>query len=358
MKAIIPFIAAVALVGCESVELQYSKPAEHGKFDEIESQANDKYEFFVFPKTYILVTPVLTEEIKADDQTITTSSTIVEKSKADNVKKKTNTPPPGQATNKSPPTTSGTETTSVRPVANDLSSATIDGKRWQAKVVQLPDLSRAITVRGVSGFWKSTAIGITKYPNTDMVSSVSSTAENLVPKRLGQVASVVGTAIKIGALLASGAEVNPTNLQPFLVEIPQPSGKINRDWIYTFKYDEPPPPATISLDTFIEKTTNRTVSYWPVPACRSATLEIQRNSDKSRTAFHVTVSSADNIRLQPLPIKGKIELGSICGSTMSGTATTDNFSTFSDDFQALQQAIKTIKDARKAASDEDPEQTK
>lgn len=58
MKTLCPLVTALALTGCETVEMQYTEPAKHGAFDAIEAQANEHYEYFVFPKTYILVTPV------------------------------------------------------------------------------------------------------------------------------------------------------------------------------------------------------------------------------------------------------------------------------------------------------------
>jgi len=350
VKTIYPLITLLSLAGCETVELQYTQPAEQGNFNAIEQQANDKYELFSFPKAYILVTPVQSDVKKeTTPSSSATNQTESNQSKASSKKTgSTGTALTGNKTSANSETSTPPSTANIPTLSNGLATAVIDGKQWEAKVVQLPDDARVLAVKGFSGFWKSTSIGITKYQNTDMVSSVSSTAENLVPKRLGQLASIVATAIQIGALGVNGQQSSPLPLQPFIVEIPKRSGTINGDWTYTFKYDESsPPPGTVSLSTFLENSMNRKVSYWPVPACRSATLVIGRGSDQTRSVFHVTVSSQDAIRLQPLPVKGKIELGSICGATMSGTATADDVATFSDDLQAVQQAIKTIKDAKK-----------
>lgn len=100
-----------------------------------------------------------------------------------------------------------------------------------------------MAVRGVSGFWKSTAVGITKYQNTDLVSSISTKAENLFPKRLGQIASVVATAVQIGAVIgvSGGSNAEAMDLEPFVAEVPKPSGRINNDWTYSFRYDNPTP---------------------------------------------------------------------------------------------------------------------
>ncbi len=360
MKIIYPFVAVLGLAGCENIEIQYTSPANQGDFAAVESQANDHYELFVLPKTYILVAPVQPETDKKADAAGETSSnkkpgTTVDKSTA----KVSGNAAKDKKTVATTTTAPDNNQASSPTLHNGLATAIIDGMRWEAKVVQLPDDGRVMAVKGVSGFWKSTTIGITKYQNTDLVSSVSSTAENLAPKRIGQVAAVVATAIQIGALVGgvNAQQSKATVLEPFVIEVPagpNSSGSINEEWTYTFKYDNPtPPPGTVLFQDFLDKAMNRKVSYWPVPVCRSATLQIGTEFSDVHPTFHVTVSSPEVVRLQPLPVKGKIELGSICGATMSGTATADNFATFSDDLQSIQQAIKTIKDAKDSVASEE-----
>ena len=352
MKTICPLIAVLALTGCETVEMQYTDPAPQGNFDAVEAQANEHYEYFVFPKTYILVTPIAEvtgKQTPVQEQSTAGNNKEQNKStgKTSNVKTKAGTTVEKK---KEPSETPSKEATPSPPsLSNGLATAVIDGRKWEAKVVQLPDDSQALAVKGVSGFWKSTAVGITKYQNTDMVSSISTKAENLVPKRLGQIASVVATAMQIGALgVSSDTSGKAVDLESFVADISKSSGRINSDWTYTFYYDSPTPPAgTVTLQSFKDKAMNRKVPYWPVPACRSATLVIIRDSDNSKSAFHVTVSNLDAVRLQPLSIDGKLELGSTCSATVSGATTADGFSTFSDDFQAVKQLIETIKASKK-----------
>ncbi len=377
------------LTACQHVEIQYAKPSPAGDFAAAEAQANDHYEFVAFPKAVILVQPVDDSaaapkgDAKADDakggdksDAAKTADDASKGAPAQNGGKATTPKTPKKKTKQagvaaaasapdaaaSSPATDKTKTADdskknadapVTPppaLSDSLASAVIDGKKWQAKVVLMPDDKRQFVAKGVVGFWKSTTIALTKYQNTDMVSSVSSTAENLVPKRIGQAASIVASVVKIGAVLGvDGQTITKLPLQSFRFEVPggSTSGTINDDWTYSFDYDSDGLPAgTVSFDVFSQNTANRTVGYWPVPACRSATLLVNRGSDHLTFVFHVIVSSPDAVRLQPLPVSGKVDFGSVCGSTTSGNATSDPLSVTSDDLTAVLQAVKTVKDAK------------
>ena len=326
-----------ALTACESVEVQYAAPARAGDYAAAESQAQDHYEFVALPKTYILVRPVDGSVGKSQNDDKPAAA-----KQADN-----GAAAAGRAAGAAP--------TAAANATPGLSTAVIDGKTWSATVIQLPDDQRTFVVRGVSGVWKSTTIGLTRTPNTDLVSSVSSTAENLAPKRIGQVASIVATTIQIaGTLAVSSLKPGEAPLIPFVVEVPgqgERSDTIPGDkWGYSFRYDSPElPPGTVTYEEFVTQGMNRKVAYWPIPACRSATLSIGTQQMPEAAVFHLVVSSSDVIRLQPLPSKGKVDFGSVCGATSSGTATSDLLTSVTDDLQAIQQAIKTIKDAKGAA---------
>lgn len=383
MKKTLLFFPLVSLSACQNVELQYAKPSPPGDFEAAERQANDHFEFVAFPKAYILVRAVedsvanatkntdKSESVKsAGDQLKPISSQNGSKSSgtatpgmdAKSVAKAgvasdsgASSPAGGKKNAADAPTKHGDTTTASSPTAlsDGLANAVIDGKKWEARVVLMPDDQRSFVVKGVSGFWRSTSLGLDKYLNTDMVSSVSSTAENLVPKRIGQAASIVATVVQTGSILGvDGQPIKKLPLQSFTFEVPgngPTSGSVNDDWTYSFDFDSKGLPAgTVSFDAFSQKTANRTVSYWPVPACRSATLRVGRASDHSVAAFHLTVSSSGAVRLQPLPVSGKVDFGSVCGATTSGTATSDPVSIVSDDLAAVQQAVKTIKEAKSA----------
>lgn len=352
MKTICPLIAVLALTGCETVEMQYTVPAPQGNFDAVEAQANEHYEYFVFPKSYVLVTPVQSVVGKgaAPQANKDNGANNADKNQGKTATNKTKTRTGTDAGKDQAPSANNSSPPSAPPsLSNGSATAIIDGQEWEARVVLLPDDSRAMAVKGVSGFWKSTSVGITKYQNTDMVAAVSTTAENLVPKRIGQIASVVSTGIQIAALFAvsEGPKTKKLALKSFVAEVPAKTTDINDDWNYKLTYDSSvPPKGTVSFNDFQKLAMNRSVPYWPVPACRSATLELHRASDNSDYAFHVVVSSSEVLRLQPLSIKGKLELGSVCGATLSGETLADNFSTFSDNLEAVKQAVETIKNAK------------
>jgi hypothetical protein len=381
MRHLILLAVTLGLSGCESVEIEYAKPSSGGDFASAESQSNEHYEYVAFPKAFILVRPVEGDAANKAGETETARKTVGNASdmaKPARANGGNSAPSPASATGKktgggsagekgaaaaasapakgaSAPGNAKDDPGATPPptLSDSLATAVIDGKKWEAKLVLMPDDTRTFVVKGVSGFWKSTTIGITRYQNSDMASSVSSTAENLVPKRIGQVASIIATAVQIGAVLGvSGEVIKPIPLQSFIVEVPaqgQMSDTINDDWTFKFAYDaEGMPAGTVSYKDFSEKAMNRKVAYWPTPACRSATLTIGRTSDSTRAAFHLIVSSPDVIRLQPLPAKGKVDFGSVCGATASGTASVDAVASLSDDLLAVQQAIKTIKDAKSA----------
>ncbi|WP_143131876.1 hypothetical protein [Paraburkholderia aspalathi] len=62
---------------------------------------------------------------------------------------------------------------------------------WTPQVVPMSSSRYGVSVKGVSHLWKTITIGASKYPNSDFVNSVSRKAENLVPKRIGQIAGIV-----------------------------------------------------------------------------------------------------------------------------------------------------------------------
>lgn len=378
-------LVALLMAGCQSVEVQYRAPSAAGDFGAAEAQAKEHFEYVAFPKTFILVRPVedgaaagkgletaqqrisnpsgsatavgTVAATKGASSNTNTTSSVGGKSStggagATGAKAPVATAPSALASANTGGTAKKDDEASAAPAAapnpDALTTAIIDGKKWEARVVMVPDDTRVFVVKGVSGFWKQTTIGLTKYPNTDMVSSVASTAENLVPKRIGQAASIIATVLKFGSMGAVDTS-GSMPMQSFVLEVPSKNisqRSINDAWSYKFEFDSSKvPPGTVSFDEFSKQTVNRTVGYWPVPACRSATLTVGRD-DGIQVVFHMTVSSPDAVRLQPLPVSGKVDFGSVCGATTSGTSVADPLSAASDDINALLQAVKTVNDAK------------
>jgi hypothetical protein len=62
---------------------------------------------------------------------------------------------------------------------------------------------------------------------------------------------------------------------------------------------------------------NRSVRYWPVPACREVTLTIRKTgSDAAGFQVRQTVADPERVRLFPLPAKGALTMHPICGADL------------------------------------------
>jgi hypothetical protein len=369
MRAFVVLLSVTLLSGCETVEIQYALPAPAGDFTAVEAQANENYQYFVLPRAYILVTPIAKSSSSggvhtengaqgsngggaAQQGAITPKSTSKKSAKPGSARAASDSQANGPDQQNASGRGNAAGGASSETASNiGVTTAIIDGRMWEAKVVLMPAEDRAFVVKGFSRFFMSTTLGVTKYANSDVVSSVSSTAENLVPKRLGQIASVLSSVVKIGAVLAVSGESNTAaSLRPFVVEVQsknQSAGVLNDGWTYSFKYDSlTPPEGTVTYRDFLTRSVGHKVSYWPTPACRSATLTIGRESNQTQSAFHVVVADPDVLRLQPLPVSGKVELGTVCGASVTGSQDSDALQSASDDLAALQAAIKTVKDAK------------
>lgn len=349
MKKYLPVALSACLLGCQNVELQYAAPApaasslEQAKL--VEEQALENYEYFVFARNHILLAPANESSEKSgtkEEKPAVKAEAKGTKAGAAAAKQDEPKPQPSTAENS-------------KPLDTSPGTTMIDGKPWKFFVVPVPDTSRPLAVKGYSGFWKSTTIGISKYPNTDVVSSVSSKAENLVPKRIGQVASVAVAALKI----ASGTGVSDVGkaspLVPFELAVPEKngSGRVpgTEDWAWIFTYDDTNAlSGTVEYGNFVELTKNKKVNYWPAPACRSATLKLTQDSTSAQHLFHIVVSSPKFLRLHPLPIDGKMDLGTVCGASVSGITGADAATNIVDSVEALQSAIEQIKKAQKPDS--------
>jgi hypothetical protein len=359
MKALLAVGFALGVAGC-AVEVQYTKP-ETG-YDKVVKQANDKYEYISLTSAYIVVAPVADlpgAKAVAPSPSPATSANGAgtdAKNKASAAKTPpvaANAKPPGKAQAPTAATSAVQvpppgDTTKPQPTLGDaLAKVQINDKTWGATVVLLPDEEHTLMVKGVSNFWQSTTLAISKYQNSDAVTSVSSTAKNLVPQRLQQLSEIVVAIAAIGGAAAAGGE----DLQPFVADvskIPVEGKALNGGWTYDLAYSNADtPPGTVAYKDFVHNVAGKTVSYWPVPACRNAQLTIHGAAGRD-FVFPVVVSSPDLLRLQPLPVDGKITLGSVCGSSVTGTMTSDPVADVDDDVKALQAAIKAVKGSASA----------
>jgi len=349
-----PLVVLAALSGCTSVEVQYVEPAPAGQVNTIETQAKDGYQYFVLSKMVLLVAPASDlgvaptgQQDAASSKPSVTTSSDAPKASAPASKQTASTGTAAQAAAKA---ASGADTKVPEKAESDtrLARAKIDGVPWAAVVVPTADNSLPLAVRGKSGFWKSTTLTLSRYANSDRPYAVNSTAENLFPKRLEQFTAILSS-VAAGVAAVDSAEYP---LQPFKLEIPLVSTKklnLQEGWMYEFKYDEDESLAgTISIQDFMRLTRGNTVGYWPVPACRSATLMLSRNRDKY--SFYVTVSSPSHVRLEPLPISGRIDLGDICSSSTNGATSADPTSDVVNNVAAIQKLVKSVSSPASAAA--------
>lgn len=195
----------------------------------------------------------------------------------------------------------------------------------------IPDPNYGVMMGGKSGFWKKTAVTGAKYPNSDRIGSVNVKAESLVVKRIGQFAAVAGYFINPGkgdlteSAPAPGSK--PPPLTPFSVEVnPKTNGVTKEEgaWSYTLTL-ETEPKGAVSWTTFQRLHGDKAVNYFPVPACLTATLKLSAQNGQYAYAFPLVVSMPEVVRLEPLPIDGKLTLSPVCGSTVEGAAEVDHY---------------------------------
>ena len=387
------FFLSFALLGCQtSVEVQYQQPSPPGDWEGSARQAKEGYTFVELSTSYIQVAPTdNTKDGATDKPTTPKPKTTGSDSNSDPSKpaasgtthgartsgaqaatpsKNGKSAAPGKDSQSAQPSTKtptaqgpvrGAPQGSTQPdtpaAALDPALATtlIDGKSWTAKTIPVPKDSYAMMVRGnTSSFWKTTALSVSRFANSDIASAVSVKAQNLVATRIGQIAGVAANLVAIGGTLGvEGVQQVPTKpLLPFSIPVSptDDSDTLNDGWTYSLTYDSPVPAGTVSFAAFITHVVSNKVNYWPTPACRAATLSLYPPASTVAHVFHVIVSTPDYIRLEPLPIDGKLTLGAVCSASVSGTTSTDPFATFSDEMSALQQGIDKLKPAKPAAS--------
>ncbi len=395
MKVLRMLGLSICLSGCQTVaELEYRKTAPDANWDAAEANARDGFEYVELQKTYIKVG--LDDSGKGNSDTISTDAGSIGKDKAHGSvsEAKSSAPADGKAvaknkaypsaskgskaaptagekTSKDSATTKDGDTSAAReptdkapkditspPAMLDpvLATSLIDGRVWSAKTVPVPSAQMSFLVRGQTGsFWKVTTLSVAKYANSDLTSGVSVKAENLVATRIGQAAGIVAklvtTAGAIGVSNSSNTPLGP--LLPFSLEIGDKDalGDLNDGWTYKLKFDDVLPKNVVNFSDFLEKSQGKKVNYWPVPACRSATLSVFGGTLKYE--FRVIVASPTYVRLQPVPVDGKITPGSICSSSTTGTMTIDPMTNLTDQVAALQTGVQTIKDVKKGDSETD-----
>jgi hypothetical protein len=387
-------LCSSALAGCDTVHLQYKTPATAEA--DVLADADAGYHYFALPRTYILVAPEAGQSQSSDGNKPASGGGkppngsvpqgVNGAGKGGVVKNKPHKGGQNTSGSGSSSSSSGSDSGSVKndagngnpPAqtsgsnpAKDLAKTQIGDTTWVASAVPMPDDANGLMVRGISGFWQSTTLGVGRYDNSDMPNTISSKAENLVPKRIGQLATALTTIMSISA--AFGVENTPGGvtsqpppsgpaLKPFTlpVEASDTSGSLDGGWSYSLHFDSTIVPDAMSFEKFKTDVDGKYVRYWPVPACRGVTLTLTPPGTASssvidhKPTFHLSVGTPDYVRPETLPVDGSLDLGTVCSGSAKGTMNADAASDAMADLQALQDAVSKLKPGGSGASGGQP----
>ena len=240
------------------------------------------------------------------------------------------------------PAVSGT-TTTVKTASNGNMSATV-----------LPSASSlALTAIATNDAFSANQFGISKFANTDIPTTVSNQFTDLAKSSIVPLITAVGTA---AVAFAADAELQSGDACASETSVPQDfsvvlsdsaslsgSAKLDKCFSYTLSVSDTQPPLSnaITRQQFTANFENKTVKFWPVPACKSETLTIKKGDDTFAKA-EFTVVDPDYLKLLPFPSKGKIAFHPVCDADLSDSPV-DKYQTWEDTMTALIQAAQNVK---------------
>ncbi len=284
--------AAWVLASCaQSMHLTYADPSPDSQTIEA---AQAGYQYVQLPRTVVAIAPAASATMTAASRGTGSTQAL--------------SPPqiPGSATQAGPTSnasrsnknnkaggTSPRSTDAASPSNNasapldqSLGTVLINGRPWTARLVGLPDEQSSFAVKANSNFAHTDTLTISRFTNSDLVSSVSSKAVNEIPNRIALVAEVAGAFVKGGLIPAAGLESTATAqpLQPFSFVVGVSDvGPVQLDsgWWYKFNFDSPPPTGSISYTTlrqslFASASGSGQYGFFPVNACRDATITVSQ----------------------------------------------------------------------------------
>lgn len=173
-------------------------------------------------------------------------------------------------------------------------------------------------------------------------------AENLTATRLGQIATVLGYLVSPGASKGISGDQGTEQPPPFDFDVD--AEHINAtnavadgsEWSYRLDIPAPNPKGAVSFDKAIAAAKiSKTVNYFPVPACLLGHLYIYK-AGVQMADFPLVVANPDVVRLEPLPLDGKLTLSSICGASVQGATQVDPYNELFSDLAALQKAYGQV----------------
>lgn len=366
MKLLLGIALGIIISGCASVEVHY---ADAPPFDDVNTAAKlaaAGLSYYSLAKIHLAASP----STKQSDTVGATSgggTTSQSKALASASKKQTrgtraNTKstaatPPGK-TGAANPQAQGSGTNESRgdsAAANDnasdapvTSTGNINGQPWMVTLTTVRDATHGFMMGGTNGFWTKTTLTASRTPNSDRPDSVTVKAENLTATRADQIASVLGYVISPGKARAPEGTETANQPPPFDFDID--SEHINATnpigdqsgWSYRLDIPVPQPSGSVSFNKAIATAkAAAAVNYFPVPACLSAHLYLYRNG-APMADFPLVVANPDVVRLEPLPLDGKLTMSSICGASVQGTTQVAAYDELFSDITALQKAYTQV----------------
>jgi hypothetical protein len=347
MRLIAILLVSSALAGCSSVQARYAKPALFDNPAEAAKLAEKGYAYYTLQKIHVAVEPVekVSPPVPEGQKTAQAAAkpgqenAKTEKPAADSGKDAGKADKPGPAP----------------PGADEVTQPVqvIDGKVWGAKLSVLSDTDHGFMLAGTNGFWKKTTLSGARAANSDRVEAVTVKAENLTAKRLGQIATVLGYFIKPSATTAAATADTP--LKPFdfdvtLADFGADHAIPDTNWTWTLK-GPVKLSGTVSFDNFMTQAESGKVNYFPVPACLTADLVVKQGGVE-KAAFPLVVSTPELVRLEPMPLDGKLTLSKICSATVEGATQADPYDELFADLAALQAAYEQLRGKKPDAEEE------
>jgi hypothetical protein len=176
---------------------------------------------------------------------------------------------------------------------------------------------------------------------------------------LGQIATVLGYVISPGGAARDIVDAPTTDAPPpfdFDVDAahtnttnPVAEGS---EWSYRLDLPNPQPEGAVSFARAIAAAkAAKSVSYFPVPACLPGHLYLYK-AGVQMADFPLVVANPDIVRLEPLPLDGKLTLSTICGASVQGATQIDPYNEIFSDLAAVQQAYLKMTKSTIATSEQ------
>jgi hypothetical protein len=240
-----------------------------------------------------------------------------------------------------------------------VTNATIAGKEYDGTLAALEDTTHGIMVSGHSGFWKKTILTAARYADSDRVQSLTVKAESLVVTRIGELATVAGHFISPTKAANEAGLIKRPDLPAFDIDLAHIENGKTADvpdvpgWSYRLSWTVPDGTVTWADFNRLAVGQGKAVNYFPAPACLIMSVELSTiyNGNTETYRFKPFLGSTpDVVRLEPLPVDGKLSLSPVCSSSVTGTMNSDPYEEAFQAAAALDKAYGDLKDGAKSST--------